>query len=51
MTEQRPSKVVHPRLDPNVYERLARWAEHERRSLSQAVSILIERALDAEDRK
>lgn len=42
-------KVVHPRLDPELHARLVAWASRERRSLNQAVALLLERALDTDD--
>lgn len=42
-------KTVHPRLSDELHERLLAWATRERRSLNQAVALLVERALDAEE--
>jgi predicted HicB family RNase H-like nuclease len=39
------------RIDPGLHQRLTQAAEHDRRSLNSELMWLIERALDAEDRK
>lgn len=46
MTARRERKQVLLRLDPAVYEALARWASDELRSANSQIEFLLRRALD-----
>lgn len=48
MTEPSPRGVVNVRLYPDVAARVRAWAEREKRTLNNAVNVLLDRALDAE---
>lgn len=49
MTEPSPKGVVNVRLYPDVAARVRAWAEREQRTLNNAVNVLVDRALDAEE--
>ena len=48
-SEAEPSRVLHPRLPLDLYERLAAYALRNDRSLNNAVVYLLRRALSAVD--
>jgi hypothetical protein len=49
MTEPSP-QYLNIRVRPDLVERVRAWAERERRTLNASANLLIERALDAEER-